>query len=109
VFLYCGPFICRTTRDFSRDESLNPAGYRAPYELPRQAEPEPHIDVERPGELVGFDCFFVGRLRGAKGVVWQLSAIDCYSSFAWAELVVCRPTTRTPGKPRSSPAGSPPS
>jgi transposase InsO family protein len=65
------------------------AGYRAPYEPPREPRPEPHIDVERPGELVGFDCFFVGRLKGTKGVVWQLTAIDCYSSFAWAELVVC--------------------
>jgi len=66
------------------------AGYRAPYEPPREPAPEPHIEVTRPGELVGFDCFYVGRLKGAKGVVWQLTAIDCYSSFAWAELVVCR-------------------
>ena len=66
------------------------AGYRAPYEPPRAPAPEPHIAVERPGELVGFDCFFVGRLKGTHGAVWQLSAIDCYSSFAWAELVVCR-------------------
>ena len=66
------------------------AGYRAHYEPPRDAQPEPHIDVSHPGELVGFDCFYVGRLRGVSGTVWQLSAIDCYSSFAWAELVVCR-------------------
>jgi transposase InsO family protein len=66
------------------------AGYRAPYEPPRQPEPEPHIEVERPGELVGIDCFYVGRLRGTQGAVWQLTAIDCYSSYAWAELVVCR-------------------
>lgn len=66
------------------------AGYRAPYEPPREPEPEPHIEVERPGELVGFDCFFVGRLKGTDGAVWQLTAIDCFSSFAWAELVVCR-------------------
>jgi transposase InsO family protein len=66
------------------------AGYRAPYEPPREPEPEPHIEVERPGELVGFDCFFVGRLKGTQGAVWQLTAIDCHSSFAWAELVVCR-------------------
>lgn len=65
------------------------AGYRAPYEPPRAPEPEPHIAVDHPGELVGFDCFYVGRLRGTKGAVWQLTAIDCYSSFAWAELVVC--------------------
>jgi transposase InsO family protein len=65
------------------------AGYRAPYEPPRQPVPEPHIEVTRPGELVGFDCFFVGRLKGTSGVVWQLTAIDCYSAFAWAEVVVC--------------------
>ena len=66
------------------------AGYRAPYEPPREPQPEPHIDVERPGELVGIDCFYVGRLRGTQGAVWQLTAIDCYSSYAWAELIVCR-------------------
>jgi transposase InsO family protein len=66
------------------------AGYRAPFEPPREPLPEPHIQVERPGELVGIDCFYVGRLRGTDGAVWQLTAIDVYSSFAWAELVVCR-------------------
>ena len=66
------------------------AGYRAPYEPPREPEPEPHIEVERPGELVGIDCFFVGRLKGTDGVVWQLTAIDVRSSYAWAELVICR-------------------
>ncbi|MEX2547481.1 MAG: helix-turn-helix domain-containing protein [Chloroflexota bacterium] len=65
------------------------AGYRAPYEPPRDPEPEPHIAADHPGELVGFDCFYVGRLRGTAGAVWQLTAIDCYSSYAWAELVVC--------------------
>jgi transposase InsO family protein len=65
------------------------AGYRAPHELPREPAPEPHIDTTRPGELVGIDCFYVGRLHGTKGVVWQLTAIDTYSSFAWAELVRC--------------------
>src|SRR5256712_9505623 len=66
------------------------AGYRAPYEPPRQPEPEPHIEVERPGELVGIDCFYVGRLRGTEGAIWQLTAIDVCSSFAWAELVICK-------------------
>ena len=65
------------------------AGYRAPYEPPRELAPEPHISTSRPGELVGIDCFYVGRLHGTKGVVWQLTAIDMYSSFAWAELVRC--------------------
>jgi len=65
------------------------AGYRAPYEPPREPEPERHVEASRPGELVGVDCFFVGRLHGTKGTVWQLSAIDVASSFAWAELVAC--------------------
>jgi transposase InsO family protein len=64
------------------------AGYAAPFEPPREAAPEPHVEVDHPGELVGIDCFFVGRLHGTKGPVWQITAIDCYSSYAWAELVV---------------------
>jgi transposase InsO family protein len=71
------------------------AGYRAPYEPPRDPEPEPHIDTTRPGELVGIDCFFVGRLHGTKGPVWQITACDTYSSFAWADLVVCPPAGPT--------------
>jgi transposase InsO family protein len=66
------------------------AGYRAPYEPPREPDPEPRIQTTHPGELVGIDCFYVGRLHGTAGTVWQLTAIDTYSSFAWAELVVAR-------------------
>ena len=65
------------------------AGYAAPYEPPRDPGPEQHIDVDRPGELVGIDCFYVGRLKGTNGAIWQLTAIDIASSFAWADLVVC--------------------
>ena len=39
-----------------------------------------------PGELVGMDCFYVGRLSGTKGTVWQYTAIDVHSGFCWAEL-----------------------
>ena len=66
------------------------AGYAAPYEPPRDPGPEQHIDVARPGELVGIDCFYVGRLKGTEGAIWQLTAIDICSSFAWAELVICK-------------------
>ncbi len=66
------------------------AGYAAPYEPPRDPGPERHLDISRPGELVGIDCFYVGRLRGTEGKIWQLSAIDVASSFAWAELVVAK-------------------
>jgi transposase InsO family protein len=42
------------------------------------------------GALVGIDCFYVGRLRGTEGAIWQLTATDIASSFAWAELVVAK-------------------
>jgi hypothetical protein len=32
------------------------------------------------------DCFFVGRLAGAKGVVWQYTATDVASAYTWAFL-----------------------
>jgi transposase InsO family protein len=73
------------------------AGHRAPYEPPREPEPEPRVESTRPGELVGPDCFYVGRLHGTRGAVWQLTACDTHSSFGWAELVVCpdgQPTAR---------------
>lgn len=63
------------------------AGYAARYERrPAETEPERHIEASRPGELVGVDCFYVGRLTGTKGAVWQYTAIDVRSGFAWAEL-----------------------
>ena len=62
------------------------AGYAAPPGPERPIEPERHVEVGRPGELVGFDCFHVGRLTGTTGRVWQYTAIDLASSFVWAEL-----------------------
>ena len=44
------------------------------------------MEARRPGELVGLDCFYVGSLSGTKGAVWQYTAIDVASGFAWAEL-----------------------
>jgi transposase InsO family protein len=73
------------------------AGYRAPYQPPREPQPERHIEADHPGELVGFDCFYVGRLHGTRGTVWQLTAIDVASSYAWADLVAC---------PSGQPAGA---
>jgi hypothetical protein len=78
------------------------AGYRAPYEPPSERPPEPHIEVERPGELVGVDWFYVGRLRGTNGAIWQLTAIDCYSSFAWAELVLTGKLVMSPAAKMSA-------
>jgi transposase len=65
------------------------AGYQAAWQPEPAPLPEPHILVDRPGELVGIDCFFVGRLKGTKDPVWQVTAIDCHSSYAWADLVTC--------------------
>jgi transposase InsO family protein len=36
--------------------------------------------------MVQMDCFFIGRLSGAKGAVWQYTAIDVGSAHCWAEL-----------------------
>jgi transposase InsO family protein len=62
------------------------AGYAAGPDPGRPAEPERHIEVDHPGELVGFDCFHVGRLSGTTGKVWQYTAIDLATSYVWAEL-----------------------
>jgi transposase InsO family protein len=67
------------------------AGYAAP---PAPARPTPpperHLQVSRPGELVQLDCFCIGRLSGTKGTVWQYTAIDVASAYAWATLQVTR-------------------
>jgi transposase InsO family protein len=70
------------------------AGYAAPPE-PRGAVPEPerHIEVDHPGEIVQMDCFCIGRLSGTRGTVWQYTAIDVASAYTWAELHV---TPRNP-------------
>src|SRR5256714_4189402 len=44
------------------------------------------MEASEPGEKVQLDCFFVGRLSGTKGTVWQYTATDVASAFAWAEL-----------------------
>jgi transposase InsO family protein len=63
------------------------ARHRDPYERkPNPPPPERHIDASVPGEKVQLDCFYVGRLSGTKGTVWQYTAIDVASSFCWAEL-----------------------
>jgi transposase InsO family protein len=63
------------------------ARHRDPYERkPDLPPPERHIDATRPGEKVQLDCFYVGRLSGTKGTVWQHTGIDVASAFCWAEL-----------------------
>lgn len=76
------------------------AGYASPPE-PERPEPPPerHVEVDHPGELVGFDCFHVGRLSGTTGRVWQYTAIDLASSYVWAELAT---TPLNPSAARTS-------
>jgi transposase InsO family protein len=63
------------------------ARHRDPYErTPDLPPPARHIDAARPGEKVQMDCFYVGRLSGTKGTVWQYTAIDVASAFCWAQL-----------------------
>ena len=63
------------------------ARHRDPYERnPLVPPPERHIDASAPGEKVQLDCFFVGRLSGTRGTVWQYTTIDVASAFCWAEL-----------------------
>jgi len=85
------------------------AGYAAPPEPQRPAPPpERHLDVEHPGQLVQLDCFCIGRLSGTRGTVWQYTAIDVASAYAWETLQVTRRNPPLSG-PASSPARSPPS
>jgi len=65
------------------------AGYRAPFEPPREPEPRA-AHRRRAARTAGrHRRLKAGRLKGTKGDVWQLTAIDIYSSFGWTELVVC--------------------
>jgi len=70
------------------------ARHADPYErAPEVAPPARHIDAREPGEKVQMDCFYVGRLSGARGTVWQYTAADVASGYAWAFL---RQTDRNP-------------
>jgi transposase InsO family protein len=70
------------------------ARHADPYERkPARPPKELHIEAANPGEKVQMDCFYVGRLSGSKGVVWQYTAIDVASAYTWAFL---RSTERNP-------------
>jgi transposase InsO family protein len=63
------------------------AGYACPPDpLPREGEPERHLEAAHPGSLVQMDAFCIGRLSGTKGTVWQYTALDVATSYCWAEL-----------------------
>ncbi len=43
------------------------------------------LNTKYPGHIVGMDVFYVGTLKGI-GRIFQFTAIDTYSSYAWAKL-----------------------
>jgi len=53
----------------------------------RTAKVVRHVQADTPGELVSLDTFYVGKLKGV-GTVWQITACDVASSFAWARLII---------------------
>jgi transposase InsO family protein len=50
-----------------------------------QRRQAPHIQADKPGELVCLDTFYIGKLKGV-GKVWQYTACDAASSFAVAQV-----------------------
>ncbi len=58
-----------------------------------KARPTPsrrHVQAKTPGELVCFDCFYIGKLKGV-GKVWQITACDAASSYGLAMLFLGNP------------------
>lgn len=76
------------------------ARHADPYERKPEVRPkELHIEASEPGEKVQMDCFYVGRLSGSKGVIWQYTAIDVASAYTWAFL---RSEERNPSARRTA-------
>jgi len=79
--------LCRVGLNTRSKRLALVARHRDPYERrPAEQPKELHIEASEPGEKLQLDCFYVGRLSGTKGTVWQYTAIDVASGFAWAEL-----------------------
>jgi len=51
----------------------------------RQRSKQRHIQADDPGELVCVDLFYVGCIKGI-GRIYQMTACDAATSFAWAKL-----------------------
>lgn len=58
-----------------------------PTDLDRERERSKHrsLNTRYPGHIIGMDVFYVGTLKGV-GRIYQFTAIDTYSSYAWAKL-----------------------
>jgi hypothetical protein len=55
-------------------------------ERTRRRPLRPHVEAQRPGDLVCLDAFYIGKLKGI-GKVWQLTACDAACSYGIATLV----------------------
>jgi transposase len=63
------------------------ARHADPYERrPERERVELHIDATEPGEKVQMDCFYVGRLAGTKGTVWQIHGLRRRLGFSLGVL-----------------------
>ena len=79
--------LCRFNLNTRSKRLALVARHAEPYERkPDLPPPERHIEASEPGQKVQMDCFFVGRLSGSKGTVWQYTAADVASGYLWAEL-----------------------
>jgi IS30 family transposase len=63
---------------------------RRALEKARPTASQRHVEAKRPGDLVCFDCFYIGNLKGV-GRVWQITACDAASSYALAEVFLGEP------------------
>lgn len=54
-------------------------------ELVLARPPSVQVSADRPGELVGIDTFYVGKLKGV-GKIWQYTATDVASSYTFCWL-----------------------
>lgn len=73
-------------------------GHRRPHnpQITVATHPRPpgRLHAETPGDLIQFDCFYVGsfketrlgRDKQTQGKIWQYTAIDVASSWLWVEL-----------------------
>ena len=52
-----------------------------------------HVEAKEPGELVCFDSFYIGKLKGV-GRVWQVTACDAASSYGLAMVYIGEPNAR---------------
>lgn len=52
-----------------------------------------HVEAKAPGDLVCFDSFYIGKLKGV-GRVWQITACDAACSYGLAMVFVGEPNAR---------------